>query len=82
MTVVRWSDGHTGHGLESLLAGWQSRGPGPEVDQVLLVERTHLLNDGPQPPLEGDQPLAGLSRLVIEGSVTDQSRHVDVSDSV
>ena len=54
----------------------------PEIDQILLVQRTHLLYDGPQPALEGDEPLAGLARLVVEGGVADEGGHVDVPDTV
>ena len=54
----------------------------PEIHQILLVQRTHLLYDGPQPPLEGHEPLAGLPGLVIEGGVADQCGHVDVPDTI
>ena len=45
----------------SRIQGRHRAGTCPEVDQVLLLQRTHLLYDGPQPPLEGDETLAGLS---------------------
>ena len=48
-------DGDTGHRLEALLAGGQGRGPGPEVDQVLLLHARHLLDHSPQPTLERHQ---------------------------
>ena len=51
-------DSYTGHGLETFLAGGQGGGAGPEVDQVLPLQRAHLLDHAPQPPLERHQPEA------------------------
>ena len=75
-------DGDTLHELEPLLAGWQGGGPGPEVDQVLLLQRGHLLNHGPQPALEGHQSVVRLARLVVEGGVGDQGGHDNVPNTV
>jgi len=82
VAVVCRSDGDTLHELEPLLAGWQGGGPGPEVDQVLLLQRGHLLNHGPQPALEGHQSVVRLARLVVEGGVGDQGGHDNVPNTV
>ena len=51
----------------------------PEVDEVLLLERRHLLDDGPEPALEVDEAVRRLARLVVERRVADQRLHVDVA---
>ena len=50
----------------------------PEVDEVLLLEGRHPLDDGPEPTLEVDQPVGRLPGLVVERSVADLRLHVDV----
>ena len=52
----------------------------PEEDEILLLERRHLFDDGPEPALEGDEPVGTLAALVVERRVADQRRHVDVAD--
>ena len=52
----------------------------PEEDEILLLQRRHLFDDGPEPTLEGDQPVGTLAALVVERRVADQRRNVDVAD--
>jgi hypothetical protein len=50
--------------------------------QILSLQMRHLLHYGPEPPLELDQALAVLARLVVERRVRNQHRHVYVADAV
>ena len=53
-----------------------------QVIIYLLLKWCHLLDDRPQPSFEGDEPILGLARLVVEGGVTNQGCHVDIADSI
>ena len=72
-------DSYTGHGLETFLAGGQGGGAGPEVDQVLPLQRAHLLDHAPQPPLERHQPEAWnmiLEERVHTGEMIEEDKRI------